>query len=150
MRAVLQRVRHAQVTVAEKVIGKIDMGLVVLLGVAQGDTEQNARQLADKIVQLRIFEDDAGKMNRSLLDTGGALLAVSQFTLLADCRKGRRPSFVGAAEPSEALRLYEHFVAAVESFRVPVAQGEFRAHMMVTLTNDGPVTIVLDTNQSSP
>ncbi len=149
MRAVLQRVSHARVTVDEQVIGQINSGLVVLLGVAHGDTEQHAKQLADKIVQLRIFEDDAGKMNRSLLDTGGGLLAVSQFTLLADCRKGRRPSFVGAAEPNEARHLYERFVAAVESFRVPVAQGEFRAHMKVTLTNDGPVTIVLDTNQAT-
>jgi D-aminoacyl-tRNA deacylase len=144
MRAVLQRVSRAEVVVDGSTVGKIQAGLVVLLGVAQGDTLREAIQLADKIVQLRIFEDEAGKMNRSLLETGGELLAVSQFTLLADCRKGRRPSFIQAAGPAEAQRLYEQFVAAVQAHRIPVAQGIFQAHMEVTLTNDGPVTIVLD------
>lgn len=145
MRAVLQRVSQARVKVAERIVGEIASGLVVLLGIAEGDTDREAIQLADKCVQLRIFEDEAGKMNRSILETGGGLLAVSQFTLLADCRKGRRPSFVRAAEPMEALRLYERFVAAVQAHHVPVAQGEFRAHMEVALINDGPVTILLDT-----
>jgi D-aminoacyl-tRNA deacylase len=145
MRAVIQRVSRATVVVDESTVGRIDAGLVVLLGIARGDTAREALQLAEKIVQLRIFEDDAGKMNRSLLDMGGGVLAISQFTLLADCRKGRRPSFTQAATPDEARTLYEQFVAAVQGHQVPVAQGIFQAHMEITLTNDGPVTIVLDT-----
>jgi D-aminoacyl-tRNA deacylase len=147
MRAVIQRVSRAEVVVDGATVGRIDAGLVILLGVAQGDTAREALQLAEKIVQLRIFEDDAGKMNRSLLDRGGGVLAISQFTLLADCRKGRRPSFTQAATPDEARTLYEQFVAAVQGHQVPVAQGIFQAHMEITLTNDGPVTIVLDTRE---
>lgn len=148
MRAVVQRVSRASVTVAGAVIGAIDAGLLVLLGVAPDDTEADARQLAEKIVQLRIFEDDAGKMNLSLAEQGGALLAVSQFTLLGDCRKGRRPSFIGAAPPELAERLYEVFIAAVGVRNIRVATGQFRAHMEVSLVNDGPVTLLLDSRKA--
>jgi len=145
MRAVIQRVTQASVTVDGETIGAIERGLLVLLGVAHGDTDDDARQLADKISQLRIFEDSAGKMNLSLEEVRGALLVVSQFTLLGDCRKGRRPSFVGAAPPELAERLYETFVAAVAVKGIPVATGRFRANMQVALVNDGPVTLLLDT-----
>jgi D-tyrosyl-tRNA(Tyr) deacylase len=145
MVACIQRVTEASVTIDGQVVGRIGQGLVVLLGVATGDTEKDAQQLAHKICELRIFEDDDGKMNRALLDVGGRLLAVSQFTLLADCRKGRRPSFIGAAPPQEAERLYEVFVAAVRSQGVHTETGRFRAMMQVALVNDGPVTILLDT-----
>lgn len=148
MRAVVQRVTRASVTVAGEVVGAIDAGLLVLLGVAPDDTEADARQLAEKIVQLRIFEDDAGKMNLSLEEQGGALLAVSQFTLLGDCRKGRRPSFIGAAPPELAERLYEVFIAAVGVRNIRVATGRFRAHMEVSLVNDGPVTLMLDSRKA--
>lgn len=147
MRACIQRVHHASVTVEGAVVGAIRKGLVVLLGVAQQDTERDADLLAGKIVELRIFEDDQGKMNRSLRDCHGELLAVSQFTLLGDCHKGRRPSFVQAAPPDEAERLYEAFVAAVRRRGVPVATGRFRAHMDVALVNDGPVTLLLDSHR---
>jgi D-aminoacyl-tRNA deacylase len=147
MRACVQRVSQAQVTVAGEVTGRIERGLVVLLGVAVGDTEQDARQTAQKIVELRIFEDDAGKMNRSLLEAGGGMLVVSQFTLLGDCRKGRRPSFVDAAPPEEAERLYQIFVAAAAELGVGVETGRFRAHMDVSLVNDGPVTLLVDTRK---
>lgn len=144
MRAVVQRVSEASVTVAGERVGAIGPGAVVLLGVAADDTPDDADYLAGKIVHLRIFEDDAGKMNRSLLDTGGGLLAVSQFTLLADCRRGRRPSFVRAAPPERAETLYGVFVAAAARRGVPVATGRFRATMRVALVNDGPVTILLE------
>ncbi len=147
MRACVQRVSKASVTVEGQVSGQIGRGLVVLLGVARDDSADDAILLADKIVGLRIFEDDDGKMNRSLVEAGGALLVVSQFTLLGDCRKGRRPSFVGAAEPELAEQLYEAFVAAVRNMDVDVATGVFRAHMDVSLTNDGPVTLLLDSGR---
>ncbi len=148
MRAVVQRVSQAQVTVAGEVTGRIERGLLVLLGVATGDTDQDAQQMAQKAVELRIFEDDAVKMNRSLLEAGGALLVVSQFTLLGDCRKGRRPSFIEAAPPEEAERLYQVFVEAAKKLGARVETGRFRAHMDVSLVNDGPVTILLDTRKT--
>jgi len=144
MRAVLQRVTRASVTVDEQVVGQIDRGLVVLLGVEHDDAETDAQQLADKTIQLRIFDDADGKMNLALADVGGAVLVVSQFTLLGDCRKGRRPSFIGAAPPELAERLYETFVAAVGVQGIRVATGKFRAMMQVELVNDGPVTIIVD------
>ncbi|MEN0111851.1 MAG: D-aminoacyl-tRNA deacylase [Planctomycetota bacterium] len=144
MRAVIQRVSRARVTVAGEVVGRIDRGLAVLLGVATGDTEADARWMADKLVGLRVFDDDAGKMNRSLADVGGAMLVVSQFTLLGDCRKGRRPSFVGAAEPGEAERLYERFCDHVRAAGVAVETGRFRTTMSVELSNEGPVTLIVE------
>ena len=147
MRAVLQRVSRASVTVDGQVVGQIDRGLVVLLGVEQEDTDADAQQLADKTIQLRIFDDAEGKMNLSLAETGGAMLVVSQFTLLGDCRKGRRPSFIQAAPPELAERLYETFVAAVGVQGIRVATGKFRAMMQVELVNDGPVTILLDSRK---
>lgn len=147
MRAVLQRVKRASVTVDGTVIGQIERGLVVLLGVEPDDTDADAHQLADKTIQLRIFDDAEGKMNLSLADVAGAMLVVSQFTLLGDCRKGRRPSFIGAAPPELAERLYETFVAAVGVQGIPVATGKFRAMMQVELVNDGPVTILLDSRK---
>lgn len=145
MKAVVQRVSSAKVVVEGEAVGEIAKGLVVLLGVAEGDEEKDARWMAEKIPSLRIFEDSAGKMNVGLEDVGGALLAVSQFTLLGDARKGRRPSFVRAAPPDEANRLYERFVALVRERGVPVETGRFQAHMEVHLVNDGPVTILLET-----
>jgi len=147
MRAVVQRVTRASVTVDGQVVGQIGRGLVVLLGVEQDDTDADAQQLADKAVQLRIFDDADGKMNLALTEIGGAILVVSQFTLLGDCRKGRRPSFIQAASPDLAERLYETFVAAIGVQRVPVATGKFRAMMQVELVNDGPVTILLDSRK---
>ncbi|HUU89666.1 MAG TPA: D-aminoacyl-tRNA deacylase [Phycisphaerae bacterium] len=144
MRAVIQRVSQASVTVESEVTGAIETGLLVLLGVGHDDTDENARALAAKIARLRIFGDDAGKMNLSVQEVGGGVLAVSQFTLLADTRKGNRPSFVGAAPPEEANRLYEVFCDALAGLGLPVAKGVFGAHMDVHLTNDGPVTIVLE------
>jgi D-tyrosyl-tRNA(Tyr) deacylase len=145
VRACIQRVSEAHVTVDGELTGRIGGGLVVLLGVAQGDGRSEIDWLADKVVGLRIFEDDQGKMNRSLAEVGGSLLVVSQFTLLGDCRRGRRPSFVAAAEPRLAEELYEAFVARVRSMGVEVATGRFREHMQVSLVNDGPVTIWIDT-----
>jgi D-aminoacyl-tRNA deacylase len=144
VKAVVQRVTRGSVTVDHQVVGEIGHGLVVLLGVARGDTEKEADYLAEKIAHLRIFEDDNGKMNHSLLDTGGGALVVSQFTLLGDCRKGRRPSFAAAAPPEQAEALYAHFVLKVAQMGVPTATGRFRASMQVALTNDGPVTLVLE------
>lgn len=149
MKAVLQRVARASVTVDGQIIGHIGRGLLVLLGVEQGDTDADAHQLADKSVQLRIFDDADGKMNLALPDIGGATLVVSQFTLLGDCRKGRRPSFIQAAPPDLAERLYETFVAAVGVQGIPVATGRFRAMMQVELVNDGPVTLLLDSRKRS-
>ncbi len=150
MRAVLQRVRRAKVTVEGEATGEIGAGWLVLLGVAPDDNQKQVEWLADKIANLRAFADDDGKMNRSVLDVGGSVLAVSQFTLYADCRKGRRPSFVGAALPAVAEPLYEAFVIALKALGVPVATGRFAADMQVELVNDGPVTIVLDSEVASP
>ncbi len=147
MRACIQRVSRAQVTVSGNVCGRIDTGLLVLLGVAEEDTEADARWLAEKIAGLRIFEDDQGKMNLAIRDVGGAMLVVSQFTLLGDCRKGRRPSFVAAARPELAEQLYEVFVEVVAQAGIEVATGRFRQHMDVELVNDGPVTLLLESKQ---
>src|SRR5207244_2589929 len=144
MRAVIQRVSRASVTIDGEVVGSIGPGLLVLLGVTHTDTAEQARWLADKIVHLRIFNDADGKMNRSLVDTGGAMLVVSQFTLYGDAEKGRRPSFIAAARPEQATPLYEHFVNAVREHGVPVQTGRFGAMMQVELVNDGPVTLILD------
>ena len=144
MRAVVQRVKSSEVTVAGTSVGHIGAGLVVLLGVARDDTSNDADYLAAKIAHLRIFEDDAGKMNRSLVDCGGAMLVVSQFTLQGDCRKGRRPSFVKAAPPEKGEALYRHFIDQVRQLDVPVETGRFGAMMAVALVNDGPVTLVVD------
>lgn len=144
MRAVVQRVSRASVNIAGETAGSISHGLVVLLGVAPDDTIQEAHWLADKIAGLRIFADDKGKMNRGLVDVGGAAMIVSQFTLYGDCRKGRRPSFIGAAGPDVAIPLYEAFVNAVRALGVPVSTGRFGAEMQVALVNDGPVTLILD------
>ena len=144
MRAVVQRVREASVETEGEIISRIGGGLLVLLGVARQDHRSDAECLAYKISNLRIFEDDAGKMNRSLIDTGGDMLVVSQFTLLGDCRKGRRPSFISAAEPDRANELYEYFVEAVRQLGIPVATGRFKAMMAVALVNDGPVTLIVE------
>jgi len=145
VRALIQRVSAARVEVEGSITGAIGAGLLVLLGVRRGDTEADAEALVDKVLGLRIFEDTAGKMNLSLLDTGGALLVVSQFTLYGDTRKGRRPSFDMAAPPEEANRLYEHFVAKARERGVETRTGVFRAMMSVTLTNEGPVTFLVET-----
>jgi D-tyrosyl-tRNA(Tyr) deacylase len=145
MKACVQRVSRAEVRVGGQAVGRIDAGLLVLLGVAASDTEAECRQLAEKIVGLRIFEDPQGKMNLSLADVGGAMLVVSQFTLLADARHGRRPSFTAAARPDQADALYQRFVTLVGTLGIPTATGQFRQHMEVELVNDGPVTILLDT-----
>ena len=145
MKAVVQRVSRARVTVGDEVTGEIGAGLLVLLGVAQGDPPEAEATLANKIAGLRIFQDDAGKMNLSVSDIGGQVLVVSQFTLLADCRKGRRPSFIGAAPPDEADRRYEGFCQLLRDKGLTVATGRFGASMDVELVNAGPVTILLDT-----
>ena len=151
MRAVLQRVLRAGVTVEDREVGSIGPGLLVLLGVAEEDGPGELDFLAEKIVNLRIFSDEAGKMNRSLLDTGGELLVVSQFTLFADCRKGRRPSFTQAGSPAHGKALYEAFLEKARQLGVPrVQHGVFGADMKVSLVNDGPVTIVLDTREIMP
>ena len=145
MRALIQRVSHASVRVDGQLTGAIERGLLVFLGVGQDDSEVQVKTLAEKIVQLRIFEDEAGKMNRSLLDIHGEMLVISQFTLYADTRKGRRPSFISAASPALAIPLYEQFKTTIAAFDVRVASGVFGAAMQVELLNDGPVTIWLDT-----
>ena len=147
MRAVLQRVTRASVAVDGEMVGSIGPGLLVLLGVAQGDGPEEARRLAGKTAELRIFANEESRFDRSLLETGGQALVVSQFTLLADARKGRRPSFTDAAAPEEAERLVDAFVAALRELGVGVQTGRFGAHMAVSLENDGPVTIVLDTSE---
>jgi D-tyrosyl-tRNA(Tyr) deacylase len=146
MRAVVQRVKQSSVKTNGEMVGRIGQGLLVLLGVAKDDRAEDADFLANKIINLRIFEDEDGKMNRSLLEIGGELLAVSQFTLLADCRKGRRPSFIAAAEPRKAIELYEKFVERVRQKGVAVQTGRFRAMMEVALINDGPVTIIIESS----
>ncbi len=147
MRAVVQRVTEGDVTVENQVTGSIGNGFVVLLGVEDTDTEKDAEYLADKIVGLRIFEDADDKMNLSLQDVGGEMLVISQFTLLADARKGRRPNFVKAARPEMAKKLYDYFVEKVKAQGIKVGEGIFQAHMMVRIYNDGPVTILLDSNK---
>ncbi len=144
MKAVIQRVCEARVEVDTAIVGAIGAGILVLLGVEQGDTERDAAWLAKKIVGLRIFEDTAGKMNLSLIEVGGALLVVSQFTLLGECNKGRRPSFIAAAQPEEGKRLYEYFVGKVRETVKTVETGIFQEMMKVHLVNDGPVTFILD------
>jgi D-tyrosyl-tRNA(Tyr) deacylase len=148
MRACVQRVTNATVTVAGHVVGRIEKGLVVLLGVAADDKPDDARQLAEKIVGLRVFDDAEGRMNLGIQEAGGAMLVVSQFTLLGDCRKGRRPSFTDAAPPALAEALYEDFVGQVRRQGVEVATGKFRQHMQVSLVNDGPVTLLLDSRKA--
>lgn len=147
MRAVIQRVLKGKVVVDSETIGEIGPGLVVLLGVGIGDCEEDARYLAEKIVNLRIFADDDGKLNCSLQDLRLPMLVVSQFTLYGDCRKGRRPSFTQAAPPETGEMLYEIFCREVEKYRLTVAKGRFRSHMVVEIINDGPVTIILDSNR---
>lgn len=148
MRAVVQRVKHAKVTVGGKIVGEIHVGLLVLLGVTHKDDEKNADYLVDKIVNLRIFDDTDGKMNLSLTDIGGEMLVVSQFTLYGDTRRGRRPSFVEAASGADALKWYKYFIAKAQEFTQKVATGEFGAMMDVELVNDGPVTIIIDSKNS--
>ena len=148
MRAVLQRVSRASVTVDGQVVGRIGAGWLVLLGVARGDEETDADKLAAKVAGLRAFEDDAGKMNRDVAEVGGSALVVSQFTLLGDCRAGRRPSFIDAADPGEAERLYLRFAGALRGLGLPVETGTFRADMKVELLNDGPVTLLLDSRKA--
>src|SRR5208337_4194104 len=147
MRAVVQRVSRAEVRVSGRVVGKIARGFVALLGVAGGDSEADAAYLVDRIVGMRVFADEAGKMNLSLAQAEGALLVVSQFTLLAETHSGRRPSFTKAAAPEEASRLYEHFLSLARTRDVKVETGEFGAMMDVELVNDGPVTIILDSRE---
>src|ERR1700733_14701741 len=144
MRVVLQRVKRARVDIAGETAGSIGVGLVILLGVTQTDKEADAEYLADKVVKLRIFPDEARRMNRSLAEAEGALLVVSQFTLYGDCRKGRRPSFEQAARPDQARALYEHFIERLKSRNVTVETGVFQAEMEIHLINDGPVTFILD------
>ena len=146
MRAVVQRVKQSAVSVNNEILEEIGEGLLVLLGVSKDDKESDAEYLADKIAHLRIFEDAAGKMNRSLLDIGGEMLVVSQFTLLGDCRKGRRPSFVEAAPPERAEQLYEYFVNQLRLKGITASTGRFQAKMAVSLVNDGPVTLILESN----
>ncbi len=147
MKAVIQRVSEGSVSVEGKIIGEIKQGLVILLGVTHDDTREDADYLSEKIVNLRIFTDDAGKMNRSLLDINGAVLAISQFTLYGNTRKGRRPSFIEAAPPEIADPLYEYFMANIREKGVVVEKGQFGAMMQVKIFNDGPVTILLDSQE---
>ena len=148
MRAVVQRAKRAEVRVGGEVVGRIGTGLVVLLGVGKSDTEAAGTSLAEKIANLRVFDDEQGKMNRSLLETGGQVLCVSQFTLYGDCRKGRRPSYDQAAPPEQAVLLYEAFVAALRNLGIPTETGRFRAMMELELVNDGPVTLLLDSERT--
>ena len=147
MRAVLTRVKSASVTVDGSVIGQIGQGFLILLGVTHEDTEAQALKLADKLMGLRIFEDENGKMNRSLEDVGGQVLVVSQFTLYGNCKKGRRPEFLAAARPEIAIPLYEKFIALCRDKGFSVETGEFGAEMLVESVNDGPVTLIVDTDQ---
>jgi len=147
VRAVVQRVSRASVAVDQQEVASIGPGLLVLLGVATEDTQADARQLADKVANLRVFPDGAGQMNRSVLEAGGAVLVVSQFTLLGDCRRGRRPSYVAAAPPADAERLYTAFAAALRLHVRDVQEGVFRAMMDVSLVNAGPVTLLLDSRK---
>ncbi|GAB5441310.1 MAG: D-aminoacyl-tRNA deacylase [Fuerstiella sp.] len=148
MRAVLQRVTSASVTVDDEMVGKIGSGFLVLLGVADGDTQQDVNWMAEKVAGLRVFEDDDGRMNLDIRQVQGSALVVSQFTLLGDCRKGRRPSFVAAARPELANSLYESFVAELRGLEVPCQTGTFQAQMDVSLVNGGPVTLMLDSRKT--
>ena len=150
MKALLQRVSKASVSVAGSVVGSIDNGLVAFLGVAQGDTQRDAQYLAEKTVTLRIFPDSESKFNLSVMDTGGDILAVSQFTLIADTKKGRRPSFSDAAPPEEAEDLFESFLSYLRSSGLKVECGRFQQHMLVEIHNDGPVTVMLDSREKFP
>jgi len=147
MRAVVQRVHEASVTVADRCTGQIAAGVVILLGIGHEDTVTDARSLAKKVVNLRIFDDEKGQMNRSLVETGGAALVVSQFTLFGDCRRGRRPSYASAAPPAMARPLYEMFINEVRGRGIKTETGEFQAMMTVSLANDGPVTLLLDSSK---
>jgi len=147
MRAVLTRVKHASVTIDGAVHGQIQQGFLILLGIAPGDTEAQAVKLSDKLCSLRVFEDENDKMNRSLEDVGGSLLIISQFTLYGNCKKGRRPEFLGAARPETAIPLYEKFVQLCRDKGFPVETGVFGAYMQVDSLNDGPLTLVVDTDQ---
>lgn len=147
MRAVVQKVSSSSVAVDNQVVGKIDKGLVVLLGVGHNDTEKDVNYLAEKIAGLRIFEDENDKLNLSVLDIGGEVLVVSQFTLYGDCRRGRRPSFSSAAPPAEAKELYHKFVSKLKELGLEVATGKFQEHMVVNIVNDGPVTLLLDSKK---
>lgn len=148
MRAVIQRVQRARVSVGQRTMGEISAGVVVLLGIGKGDSSEAASYLAEKTANLRIFNDGEGKMNVSLLESGGSALVVSQFTLYGDVRRGRRPGFDRAAAPQEANRLYEEYVASLKALGVPVQTGVFQAHMIVELENDGPVTILVDSEKT--
>lgn len=148
MRAVVQRVTRASVTVDDAVVGKIEAGFLVLLGVSTDDAAADVEYTANKVLGLRVFEDDEGKMNRSIVEAGGAVLAVSQFTLYGDCRKGRRPSFIAAARPERANELYEAFVSAIRDGGVRCETGTFQADMAVELVNDGPVTLLIDSTKA--
>ena len=148
MRAVIQRVSSASVTVSSEITGEIGPGLLVFLGIHRDDGDQEIQWMAEKVSNLRIFDDEAGKMNHSLIDTGGAMLVVSQFTLYGDCRKGRRPGYSAAAPPEHANALYQRFIAHVAKSGIETASGKFQAHMDVNLVNDGPVTLLLDSNKT--
>ncbi|MEL7647121.1 MAG: D-aminoacyl-tRNA deacylase [Sedimentibacter sp.] len=148
MRAVVQRVKRAEVTVDDAVIGSIGHGIMLLLGVEEDDGEKDLDYMCDKVPNLRIFEDENGKMNKSLTDVGGRLLVVSQFTLLGDARKGRRPSFIQAAAPDKAIPMYEKFISSMKGLNIDTQTGEFGADMQVALVNDGPVTILLDSKKT--
>ncbi len=147
MRAVVQRVRKGSVEIEEKEIGKIEKGLVILLGVGQNDIEKDAEYLAEKIANLRIFEDKEGKMNLSVREINGQILVISQFTLYGDCKKGRRPSFISAALPDKAVKLYDYFVKCIKNYGLKIETGEFQSMMLVKIYNDGPVTILLDSEK---
>jgi len=148
MRAVIQRVNRAEIKVEERRVARIEKGILIFLGIEQGDEEHDADSLSEKIIHLRIFDDEEGKMNRSLLDIHGEMLVVSQFTLLGDCRKGRRPSFIAAENPDRARVLYHYFLGRARERVTSCAEGEFQAIMSVELVNDGPVTILLDSRNN--
>ena len=145
MRAVVTRVKEASVTIEENVVGKISQGFLILLGITHDDTSESCKKLAEKVLGLRVFTDEQDKMNLSLTDVGGSVLVVSQFTLYGDCSHGRRPSFIGAARPEQAIPLYEQFLSECERLGFPPQHGQFGAHMQVASVNDGPVTLIVDT-----